>query len=263
MEMTKANRRLVASLATVKGRREHGLFMAEGTRCVLETVALFDVVALLATAPWLDLNGGQLPTGISDVTIVKRSDIIEMSSMSTPPDVIAIYRIPECKASRPTPDTLSLALDRIQDPGNLGTIVRIASWMGIRNIYCSIDTVDLYNPKVVQSTMGAIARVSVSYCNLPALLDEARRNSVAVYGTFLDGYNIYNTSISEGGIIVMGNEGHGISDAVAANVDHRLLIPSYPPGEPCVESLNVSMATAIVTAEFRRRSANKQMTTGQ
>lgn len=259
MEMTKANRRLVASLATVKGRREHGFFMAEGTRCVLETISLFDVVVLLATASWLDRNGRELPAGIPDITIVKRADIIEMSSLSTPPDVIAVYRIPERTSTVPTPDTLSLALDRIQDPGNLGTIVRIASWMGIRNIYCSADTVDLYNPKVVQSTMGAIARVSVSYCDLPPLLDEARRNGVAVYGTFLDGKNIYDTGITDGGIIVMGNEGNGISDAVAANVDHRLLIPSYPPGAPCVESLNVSMATAIVTAEFRRRSGNKHM----
>ncbi len=256
MEMTKANRRLVASLATVKGRREHGLFVAEGTKCVLETIGLFDTIALLATAGWLESHTNVLTARPHDVTVVKRADIIGMSSMSTPPDVIAIYRIPPERTSRPHPDTLSLALDRVQDPGNLGTIIRIASWMGINDIYCSADTVDLYNPKVVQATMGAIARVNISYCDLPELLDQAVHDNIPVYGTFLDGTDIYDTQLTPGGIIVMGNEGNGISDTVAACIDRRLLIPSYPPGRPCVESLNVSMATAIVTAEFRRRSYN-------
>lgn len=254
MEMTKAYRRLIASLATVKGRREHHLFVAEGTKCVLETIQLFDVVTLMATQAWLDIHRNTLPAGITDITVVKRADIIEMSSMSTPPDVIAVYRIPVTATTRPSATGLTLALDRVQDPGNLGTIIRIASWMGIKNIYCSHDTVDLYNPKVIQATMGAIARVNVHYCDLPSILLEARKEGVPVYGTFLDGQDIYHTDLTPGGIIVMGNEGNGISDIVAAHIDRRLLIPSYPPGEPCVESLNVSMATAIVTAEFRRRS---------
>lgn len=254
MEMTKANRRLVASLATVKGRREHGLFVAEGTKCVLETIPLFETASLLATAAWMEEYGDRLPSGIRDVTVVKRADIVEMSSMSTPPDVMALYRIPRTVFSRPVAGKLSLALDRVQDPGNLGTIVRIASWMGIRDIYCSADTVDLYNPKVVQATMGAVARVAVHYCDLPSVLAEARREGVPVYGTFLDGHDMYSTELTDGGVIVMGNEGSGISDSVAACIDRRLYIPSYPPGQPCVESLNVSMATAIVTAEFRRRS---------
>jgi len=254
MEMTKANRRLVASLASAKGRREHGLFVAEGTKCVLEIVSCFDVVSLLATGKWLDEHAARLSGRVADITEVKRADIVEMSSMSTPSDVIAVCRIPSSHFCLPSAMELTLALDRVQDPGNLGTIVRIASWMGIKDIYCSMDTVDLYNPKVVQSTMGAIARVAVHYCDLPPLLDDARRNGVAVYGTFLDGTDMYCTELTGGGIIVMGNEGSGISEAVAAHVDHRLFIPSYPPGEPCVESLNVSMAAAIVTAEFRRRT---------
>lgn len=253
MEITKANRRLVASLATVKGRREHGMFVAEGTKCVLETIALFDAVALLATEKWLDSHSTELPGNIADITVVKRADIIEMSSLSTPPDVIAIYRIPNTEMSRPVPSELVLALDRVQDPGNLGTIVRIASWMGIGDIYCSTDTVDLYNPKVVQATMGAIARVRVHYCDLPTLLAEARRDGIPVYGTFLDGTDIYHSTLTPGGIIVMGNEGNGICAEVAREIDNRLLIPSFPPDAPCVESLNVSMATAITTAEFRRR----------
>ena len=253
MEMTKANRRLVASLATVKGRREHGMFVAEGTKCVLETVALFDVVALLATEKWIDSHSTELTGNITDITVVKRADIIEMSSLSTPPDVIAIYRIPHIAMPRPVASRLVLALDCVQDPGNLGTIVRIASWMGIDDIYCSTDTVDLYNPKVVQATMGAIARVRVHYCDLPAMLGEARRDGIPVYGTFLDGTDIYRSELTPGGIIVMGNEGNGICVEVASEIDRRLFIPSFPPDAPCVESLNVSVATAITTAEFRRR----------
>lgn len=253
MEMTKANRRMVASLSTVKGRREHSMFVAEGTKCVLETVAAFDVAAILATGEWLSDHASQLPAGIADVTPVRRQDLVEMSSLTTAPDVMALYRIPSYPVARPSSLRLSLALDRVQDPGNLGTIVRIASWMGINDIYCSTDTVDLYNPKVVQATMGAIARVRVHYCDLPTLLAEARRDGVAVYGTFLDGADIYRTDLTPGGIIVMGNEGSGIGPEVAQHVDRRLYIPSFPPDAPCVESLNVSVAAAITTAEFRRR----------
>ena len=254
MEMTKANRRMVSSLATAKGRRVHSLFVAEGTKCVLETIGSFKVYALLCTDSWYAAHTDTLPAGITDITIVKRADIIEMSSLTTPADVIAVYHIPETTMTAPSASRLALALDRVQDPGNLGTIVRIASWMGISDIYCSPDSVDLYNPKVVQATMGAIARVRVHYCDLPSMLTDARRDGVAVYGTFLDGDDIYSAQLTPGGIIVMGNEGSGISDAIAPLVDRRLFIPSYPPDAPCVESLNVSVATAITVAEFRRQT---------
>ena len=254
MEMTKANRRFIASLATAKGRREHSLFVAEGTKCVLETIDSFKVYALLCTDAWYTAHADALTAGIPDITVVRRADIIEMSSLTTPADVIAVYHIPDTAMITPSASRLALALDRVQDPGNLGTIIRIASWMGIGDIYCSHDTVDLYNPKVVQATMGAIARVAVHYCDLPALLADSRRSGVAVYGTFLDGDDIYTAPLTTGGIVVMGNEGNGISDAVASHVDHRLYIPSYPPGAPCVESLNVSVATAITVAEFRRQT---------
>lgn len=255
MELTRANRRMIASLATVKGRREHRLFVAEGTKCVLETLGAFRLEALYATGDWIERHQASLPEGISPVE-TSRAYLVEMSSLSTPPDVMALYHIPVAKQAKPTADALSLALDRVQDPGNLGTIVRIASWMGITDIFCSPDTVDLYNPKTVQSTMGAIARVNVIYTPLATLLQEARREEVPVYGTFLDGENIYDTTLTSGGVIVMGNEGQGIGPEVEATVSHRLFIPSFPPGAPCVESLNVSVATAIATAEFRRRQYN-------
>lgn len=255
MEMTKANKRIIQSLATAKGRRQHGIFVAEGTKCVLDTIGAFDATTLLATEAWLDSHRDFIAAHhIDDITAVRRADLVDISTLSTAPDVIALCRIPDPDVPRPAADTLALALDCIQDPGNIGTIVRIASWMGISDIYCSPDTVDIYNPKAVQATMGAIARVSVHYVDLPALLSDARQRGVPVYGTFLDGTNIYGAPLTPGGIIVMGNEGRGISDPVAAHIDRRLYIPPYPADAPHIDSLNVSMANAITVAEFRRRS---------
>ena len=148
---------------------------------------------------------------------------------------------------------LVLALDSIQDPVNLGTIIRIADWFGIRHILCSKTTVDVYNSKTVQSTMGALARVEVHYVDLPYVLGLCKDNNFPIYGTFLDGNSIYNAKLLNCGVIVMGNEGNGISKEVANFVSHKLLIPSYPANEATSESLNVAVATAIVCSEFRRR----------
>lgn len=253
MEITKAYRKMVASLATARGRRENGLFVAEGTKCVLDTFNAFTPSAVLATAGWIEEHGEAIRNR-RVLYEVKRADIIEMSSLSTPPDVIAVYQIPDEVAEAPAEGELYLALDRVQDPGNLGTIIRVSSWMGIRRIYCSRDTVDVYNPKVVQATMGALAQVKVEYCDLEATLETAAGKGIPVYGTFLDGENIYSTHLTPGGIIVMGNEGKGISDEVARTVTHRLYIPPYPADSEHVESLNVSVATAITVAEFRRQT---------
>ena len=146
---------------------------------------------------------------------------------------------------------LSLALDGIQDPGNMGTIIRIADWFGIENIYCSIDTVDCWSPKVVQATMGSIARVNIYYINLPAFIDKVP-NDCPIYTTLLTGCNIYNQKLSQNGIIVMGNEGKGISEELRQKVNKSLYIPNYSLKESSAESLNVAVATAIICAEFRR-----------
>ena len=148
---------------------------------------------------------------------------------------------------------LMLALDGVQDPGNLGTICRIADWFGIENIICSQDTADIFNPKAIQATMGAISRVHVHYTDLQKYLRNASDADIPVYGTFLDGDNIYEHRLSPHGIIVMGNEGKGISAGIAQNISRRLLIPNYPPERITTESLNVAVATAITCAEFRRR----------
>ena len=147
---------------------------------------------------------------------------------------------------------LNLALDGVQDPGNLGTIIRIADWFGIEHIYCSQDTADVYNPKVVQATMGSIARVKVEYGDLNALIGSLPAD-VPVYGTLLDGDNIYEEKLENRGFIIMGNEGKGITKEMAQKVNHRLLIPNYPVGRATADSLNVAIATAITCAEFRRQ----------
>lgn len=143
-------------------------------------------------------------------------------------------------------------LDGVQDPGNLGTIIRIADWFGIENVICSADTADAYNPKVVQATMGSIARVKVTYMNLSVLFDSLSKD-FPIYGTLLEGDNIYNQELTEVGLIVMGNEGKGISPAIRNLVNRALRIPNYPEGRATADSLNVAIATAIVCAEFRRR----------
>ena len=177
-----------------------------------------------------------------------------MSSLRTPQGQIAVFRKPTTDNRYPI-SQLMLALDGVQDPGNLGTIIRTCDWFGIHDILCNRDTADCYNPKVVQATMGALARVRVHYVDLPKALAELKDKHVAIYGTLLEGRNMYEEGAipnKKEGVIIMGNEGNGISEEVRGLVSHPLLIPSYPAGEATSESLNVGIATAIVLAEFRR-----------
>ncbi len=246
-ELTNSMRKTYASLSTSKGRREHSLFMVQGTKCVMDTIYFFEVFTVLATHKWIEVHKDIVNR--HDVTIVRTPDLERISTLSAPPEVIAIYKIPE----RDYPvlkNGLSLALDGVQDPGNLGTIIRVADWMGVTDIIASPDTVDVWNPKVVQASMGAISRVKVYYTPLPAFLVKF---PLPVYGTFLDGENIYSSQLTADGVIVMGNEGKGISEDVARTVSRRLFIPSYPPDRPTSESLNVAVATSITLSEFRRR----------
>jgi TrmH family RNA methyltransferase len=173
----------------------------------------------------------------------------------TPQEVLAVFEQPsyEMKADVVS-QSLCLALDDIQDPGNLGTIIRVADWFGIEHIFCSQGTVDVYNPKTIQATMGALARVKLHYCDLPSFI--ASLKDIPVYGTFLDGDNMYEKKLTPHGLVVMGNEGNGVSAEVANLVNERLYIPNYPPQRETSESLNVAMATGIICAEFRRRMAN-------
>jgi len=251
--ITASTRKLIASLRQAKNRKKEGLFVIEGTRAVLDTAAFFDVSRLVATNGWLEKHGHALPKGM-EVLTASPQDVERMSSLTTPQGIMAVCRIPDpAPFVRPDAGELVLALDTVQDPGNLGTIMRVADWFGVTRILASEETADVWNPKVIQASMGAIARVRVTYCNLRETL-ERECGGVPVYGTFLDGDNIYATELTNGGILVMGNEGNGISDEVGRVVGRRIKIPAYPAGRTAVESLNVSMATGIVLAEFRRRA---------
>lgn len=186
--------------------------------------------------------------------VISHKEMERISFLKTPSDMLALVEIPRYRLSvRELSDTLSLALDGVQDPGNMGTILRLADWFGMRDVICSETTADCFNPKVVQATMGAIARVRVHYVPLARWLGEVRAAGIPVYGTFLDGEPIYDAALSPGGVIVMGSEGQGVSPEVAELVSRRLFIPPFPVGEPTSESLNVATATAIVCSEFRRR----------
>jgi TrmH family RNA methyltransferase len=252
-ELTNKIRKMVVSLADVKGRRREGLFVAEGTKCVCDTIGAFTCRYLFATEDWLAEHAEIAASCGAAVTAVSKGDLREMTTLMATPPVIAVYELPEpAKLDIDLlNNALTVALDRVQDPGNLGTIIRTCDWFGITTILASKETVDLYNPKTVQSTMGAISRIRVIYCDLADVLSKVK---VPVYGTFLDGRNLYDAPLAENGVIVMGNEGSGIGQQVAATVTERLLIPSFPPERPTSESLNVATATAITLAEFRRRT---------
>lgn len=253
--VTANQRKLIASLQQARHRRALGLFVIEGTRSVLDSARCFEIEMLVATPAWLEEHGHRLPPHAGTLLTARAEDMKQMSSMVTPQGVLAVCRIPASPESfEPDPDELILALDRVQDPGNMGTIMRVADWFGINRIIASPDTVDIYNPKVIQATMGAIARVQVLYMPLAPTLRALAGKGIEIYGTFLGGEPLYASPLSKGGVIVMGNEGNGITDETASAITRRITIPPYPADHPTVESLNVGVATAITVAEFRRRS---------
>ncbi len=253
MILTSAIIKTVASLDKASHRRREGLFMVEGTKAVADTIGHFDLHMLICTAAWEESHPA-LVDGL-EVTRATARDLSRMSHMSTPPEVIAVYRLPVYAFEpRRLRGGLVLALDTIQDPGNLGTIIRTADWMGVHDIIASRETVDCFSPKVVQATMGSIVRVKVHYCDLPATLAALREGGMPVYGTVLGGGDIYAADLRPEGVIVVGNEGRGISAEVLAQVTERVTIPSYPRGGAAHgESLNAAVATAIVLAAFRFR----------
>jgi TrmH family RNA methyltransferase len=177
---------------------------------------------------------------------ISDSDLKKISALSSPNDCLAIFKIPEEK--KINNEGLIIALDDIRDPGNLGTIIRLCDWFGISQIVCSEQTVDIYNPKVIQATMGSVARVNLSYVNLELYLGEAK---TAIFGTFMDGENIYKKQLPQEGIIVIGNEANGISKGVENKITQKIAIPRFG-NLQLTESLNVATATAIVLSEFRR-----------
>ena len=251
--LSKAKIKFIQSLEHKKKRKEEQLFVAEGPKVVGDLLPYFACRLLVATPYWLKLHH---PSNVTEIIEVSDEELHKASFLKTPQEVLAVFEI----SSTPLPSDLAqhelcLALDDVQDPGNLGTIIRLADWFGIRHIVCSKGTTDAFSPKTVQASMGAVSRVAVHYTDLPEYLNTIRHDmpQVPIYGTFLEGNNIYDEQLSTNGIIIMGNEGNGISRTVGEYVTDKLFIPNYPEGCVTSESLNVAIATAITCSEFRRR----------
>ena len=239
--LTNARIKMIKSLKDKKFRDEYGLFVVEGEKMVAEARKSGFVIEEV----WRTEEVGQ-------------KAMERMTLLSSPSPVLAVVRKPDYISSWTVPSKgLWLALDSVRDPGNLGTILRIADWFGADGIFASPDTVDPFNPKVVQASMGAIFRVKFHYADLQSLAQDILKQHGKLYGTFLDGRNIYECDLCTGkekpSVIVMGNESEGISPALAQYVTERLYIPPYPRDCPGSESLNVAVATAVTIAEFRRR----------
>lgn len=249
--LSKNKIKYIRSLELKKNRKEAQAFIAEGNKLVGDLLGCFPCKLIVATEDWLK-NKPHLQA--EEIIPVSHEELSKASLLKTPQEVLAVFEQPQ---SNFHPEVLNhslcLALDDVQDPGNLGTIVRIADWFGIEHILCSAGTADIFNPKAIQATMGAVARVNLHYCDLHTVIRNAAAAQIPVYGTFLDGENIYRQELQPNGIIVMGNEGKGVSDSIAALINRRILIPNFPEGRPTSESLNVAVATAVVCAEFRRR----------
>ena len=234
--------KLISSLNQKKYRIAHQLFIAEGVKGINELLqSNFELEHLYVTIDEFKSVSTTQKTVISD------ADLKKISALTTPNTCLAVFKIPK---EKPVLNKgLIVALDTIRDPGNMGTILRLCDWFGINQVVCSKETVDLYNPKVVQATMGSIARVNVNYLNLKDFLETT---SLPIYGTFMDGEDIYNSKITNEGIIILGNEANGISKEIEELVTKRITIPRFGNLQQ-TESLNVATATAIVLSEFKRR----------
>lgn len=244
------------SLEMKKHRQAESVFVAEGPKIVgdllnagfeptyLVVVECSDFASRLQN---FDLNGVQ-------IDFVTADDLRKMSSLEAPQQVLAVLKQPIWQLdSNVASKELCLALDEVQNPGNLGTIIRLAAWFGIEHLFCSKGCADVYNSKTVQATMGGLAHVKVHYVDLVEMIGNLP-DGTPIYGTFLDGENLYGKQLEQRGLIVMGNEGRGVSKEVENLVTEKLFIPNYPAERESTESLNVAIATAIVCAEFRRRA---------
>ena len=243
--LTKNQIKLITSLDQKKFRNQHQLFVVEGKKGIAEFLnSTFELHHLFATEPAFNVNDEKF-------TLITESELKKISKLKTPNTALALFKIPNTK---PVDESkLILALDDVRDPGNLGTIIRLCDWFGIKDLVCSNATVDCYNSKVVQATMGSLTRVNVSYLDLEVFL-KAHKNDV--FGAFMEGKNVYEQMLPDKGVIVLGNEANGISATIETFVNTRISIPRFG-NLQATESLNVATATAIVLSEFKRGSTEK------
>jgi TrmH family RNA methyltransferase len=242
--LSKSQIKRITSLGQKKYRNREGIFVAEGIKVIQE---LLDS-SLILEGLW-SVDDSAFSEQATKVAAVTLADLKKVSFLKTPQTAIAIFRIPEAKKT--TESGLTLLLDDVRDPGNLGTIIRLCDWFGITDLVCSKETVDCYNPKVVQATMGSLTRVNVVYADL---IDYVGKTKRPIYGTFMDGDNVYSAALPKDGILVMGNEANGISSEIESKISQRIGIPRFGPKQ-ATESLNVATAAAIFLSEFRRSSS--------
>ena len=240
-----------------KHRQADGVFVAEGPKIVGDLLGAGFEATYLAVVEGSEFESRLSEYGLKErvqVDFVTADELRKVSSLEAPQQVLAVMKQPEWQQDLSVPTRkLCLVLDEVQNPGNLGTIIRLADWFGIEHLFCSKGCADVYNAKTVQATMGALAHVKVHYVDLVEMIRNLPENT-PVYGTFLDGENLYGKQLEQWGMIVMGNEGRGVSEEVGKLVTERLFIPNYPQEKESTESLNVAIATAVVCAEFRRRA---------
>lgn len=242
--------KLIRSLHQKKFRDEHNLFIAEGEKVVRELMdSGLNVKYIFATKEFAADKPG-FPFDKINCEIVTEEELSKISALTTAQGILAVAEIP-FPSNNTQNSALTLVLDDIKDPGNLGTIIRIADWFGINEIICSETSADAYNPKVVQAAMGSLFRVNVKYLNLISFLKEKTTNKLVIYGTLLEGENIYEAKLTNEGFIVIGNESKGISKELLPLITHKISIPTFSSKK--TDSLNAAMAAAIVCSEFKRR----------
>ena len=255
--LSKNKTRFIISLQKKKIREEYGLYIIEGDKIVKEFIAAGILLkSLIAKPEFINSLPEDAMKRISEIEPVSYDELKQISGLKTPHNALAVVCIPDPEVSHAKfLKTQCVALDCIQDPGNFGTIIRAAAWFGINNIVCSEDCVDVYNPKVIQASMGAIIHVKVLYTNLKQFLSNPSRRKVPVYGAMLKGESIYTQKLGEKGIILLGNESKGISEDLIPYVKHKLMIPRFSDETMGIDSLNVGMAASIIFSEFARRKS--------
>jgi len=244
--VTKNQKKLIRSLKLKKNRKKLGFFVAEGVKVIkefLETDLVLDQLFILSSEMSL-FNSVDL----LKITNVNPLELSQLSFLTTPQKALALFKIPEITTDLKT-EGLQVLLDDVQDPGNLGTIIRLCDWFGVENLICSSNTVDCYNPKVVQATMGSLTRVNIMYVNLEEYIKNL--SDIPVVGAYMDGKNVYSAELPKSGILVMGNEANGISEKISQLITNRIAIPRFGDQQK-TESLNVATATAILLSEFKR-----------
>jgi TrmH family RNA methyltransferase len=249
----------IISLQKKKVREEQRLYVIEGDKLIKEFLAADVSIRTLVALPEL-LNS--IPAvqkkDIAEIIPASYDELKKISSLKSPHNALAVVQMPDKRMDlKSLKKGLSVALDFVQDPGNLGTIIRAAAWFGIRNIYCSDNCVDVHNPKVIQASMGAILHVNVFYTDLHWLFEKAVAKKIRIFGAVLDGESLFSTSLSKSGIIFLGNESKGISEELLPFITDRIMIPKLNDAVPGIDSLNVSMAASVIFSEFARRDMLK------